>query len=324
MGEDVYLSAGRRVIEIERDAVSALLDRVDQNFVKACQLMLECSGRVIVSGMGKSGHIGSKIAATLASTGTPAFFVHPAEASHGDMGMITRNDVVIGVSNSGNTAELTTMLPLLKRLGVPLISMCGNPNSALANYADVNLDIGIAEEACPHNLAPTSSTTVSLVMGDALAIALLEKRGFTAEDFAYSHPGGSLGRRLLLRVSDVMRAGEGQLPRVRPDASLREAVLEVTAKGLGMTTVVDAVGQLKGIFTDGDLRRALDHNVDFNATPVAETMTSGGKTITADALAAAALSIMEDSKISVLVVTDADNRPVGTVQMYDLLQAGLA
>lgn len=322
MSDDIYIQAGRRTIEIERDAVSNLIQRVDHNFAAACELMLNCSGRVVVSGIGKSGHIANKIAATLASTGTPAFFVHPAEASHGDMGMITRNDVVIAVSNSGNTPEITTLLPLLKRLAVPLISMCGNTKSSLARHSDVNLDISIAEEACPHDLAPTTSTTVSLVMGDALAIALLEKRGFTAEDFAYSHPGGSLGKRLLLRVSDLMHSGDS-LPTVAPDATLGEAILEVSEKGLGMTIVADEQGELLGIFTDGDLRRALDAEVDIKNSAIADIMTSGGKTIGADELAAAALTIMEDNKISVLVVTDNDGKPVGTVQMYDVLQAGL-
>lgn len=322
MSEDIYIAAGRRTIEIERDAVSNLIQRVDENFTAACDLMLNCSGRVVVSGIGKSGHIANKIAATLASTGTPAFFVHPAEASHGDMGMITRNDVVIAVSNSGNTPEITTLLPLLKRLAVPLISMCGNKQSSLARHANVNLDISIAEEACPHDLAPTTSTTVSLVMGDALAIALLEKRGFTAEDFAYSHPGGSLGKRLLLRVSDLMHAGDS-LPSVSPNATLGEAILEVSEKGLGMTIVADEQGELLGIFTDGDLRRALDADVDIKNSAIADIMTSGGKTIGADELAAAALTMMEDNKISVLVVTGADGKPIGTVQMYDVLQAGL-
>ncbi len=322
MSDETYLEAGRRTIEIERDAVSNLIQRVDHNFAAACELMLNCSGRVVVSGIGKSGHIANKIAATLASTGTPAFFVHPAEASHGDMGMITRNDVVIAVSNSGNTPEITTLLPLLKRLAVPLISMCGNAKSSLARHANVNLDISITEEACPHDLAPTTSTTVSLVMGDALAIALLEKRGFTAEDFAYSHPGGSLGKRLLLRVSDLMHAGDS-LPTVAPNATLGEAILEVSEKGLGMTIVADEQGELLGIFTDGDLRRALDADVDMKNSAIADIMTRGGKTIAADELAAAALTIMEDNKISVLVVTDNDGKPIGTVQMYDVLQAGL-
>lgn len=322
MTSEVYISAARRAIEIERDSVAALLDRIDEQFCKACDLLLACQGRVVVTGIGKSGHIANKLAATLASTGTPSFFVHPAEASHGDMGMITRNDVVIALSNSGNTPEITTLLPLLKRLAIPMISMCGSANSVLAKHADVNLDVSVKEEACPHDLAPTSSTTAALVMGDALALALLEKRGFTAEDFAYSHPGGSLGRRLLLRVSDVMR-DSNRLPVVGPDTSLSKAILEVTEKGLGMTTVLDEAGRLLGIFTDGDLRRALDNGLDIKNTPVQQLMTPGGKTIASSELAAAALSVMEDHKISVLVVLDAQQRAIGTVQMYDLLEAGL-
>ncbi len=323
MSDETYLQAGRRTVEIEREAIAALSNRIDENFIKACQLMINCSGRVVVSGIGKSGHIANKIAATLASTGTPAFFVHPAEASHGDMGMITRNDVVLALSNSGNTPEITTLLPLLKRLAVPLISMCSNPQSSLGRHADVNLDVSVSNEACPHDLAPTSSTTACLVMGDALAIALLEQRGFTAEDFAYSHPGGSLGKRLLLRVSDVMHQGD-KLPAVGLDATLGDAILEISAKGLGMTTVLDGDGQLHGIFTDGDLRRALDGEIDVKNTKIDQIMTTGGKTVHPDQLAAAALSIMEDNKISVLAVVDDNNRAIGTVQMYDLLQAGLA
>lgn len=323
MSDEIYLQAGRRTVEIERDAIANLSARIDQRFVKACELMLACNGRVVVSGIGKSGHIANKIAATLASTGTPAFFVHPAEASHGDMGMITRNDVVLALSNSGNTPEITTLLPLLKRLAVPLISMCGNPDSSLGRHADVNLDVSVTTEACPHDLAPTSSTTACLVMGDALAIALLEQRGFTAEDFAYSHPGGSLGKRLLLRVSDVMHQGDN-LPAVSLEATLGDAILEISAKGLGMTTVLNSSGQLQGIFTDGDLRRALDREIDIKNTCIDQIMTTGGKTVHPDQLAAAALSIMEDNKISVLAVVDDNNQAIGTVQMYDLLQAGLA
>ncbi|MFK8021081.1 MAG: SIS domain-containing protein [Pseudomonadales bacterium] len=323
MSNQVYIEAGRRTIEIERDAIECLVDRVDAHFVKACELMLNCTGRVVVSGIGKSGHVANKIAATLASTGTPAFFVHPAEASHGDMGMITRNDVVLALSNSGNTPEITTLLPLLKRLAIPLISMCGNPESTLSRHAEVNLDVSVTTEACPHDLAPTSSTTASLVMGDALAIALLERRGFTAEDFAYSHPGGSLGKRLLLRVSDLMHQGN-DLPKVHPDATLGDAILEISAKGLGMTTVLTYEGELEGIFTDGDLRRALDGEINIKTSRVSEIMTTGGKTIHPDQLAAAALTVMEDNKISVLVVVDDNNRAIGAVQMYDLLQAGLA
>lgn len=323
MTNSTYINSAKRTITTERDAVDTLLQRLDKDFDKACEILLNCEGRIVVTGMGKSGHIGNKIAATLASTGSPAFFVHPAEASHGDLGMITRNDVVIALSNSGNTAEVTHILPLLKRLAIPLISLTGNANSTLATYADVNLDVSVSNEACPHDLAPTSSTTVSLVMGDALAIALLEARGFTAEEFAYSHPGGSLGKRLLLSVADIMRKSE-EVPRVNIDSSIRTAILEASAKGLGMTTIVDADGALQGIFTDGDLRRTLDSQLDFQQTAISEIMTAGAKTIHADALAASALAKMEEHQISVLVVVDTANRPVGAVQMYDLLKAGLA
>ena len=323
MSNDIFIQAGRRVVNIEMQAVAALLDRIGNEFAQACELLMACSGRIVVSGIGKSGHVANKIAATMASTGSPAFFVHPAEASHGDMGMITRNDVFIALSNSGNTAEITTLLPMIKRLSVPLISICGNKDSTLAKYADVHLDASVSEEACPHDLAPTSSTTVSLVLGDAIAIALLEKRGFTAEDFAYSHPGGSLGKRLLLKVSDVMRSGDS-LPKVHNNTKLNHAILEISAKGLGMTTVVDEDDRLLGIFTDGDLRRALDNESNIRHTDIQEIMTSGGKTIGPDDLAAAALSVMEDNKISVLVVVNSDCQPIGTVQMYDLLKEGLA
>ncbi len=308
---------------MEAVAVESLVDRIDASFSKACEILLRCEGRIVVSGMGKSGHIANKIAATLASTGSPAFFVHPGEASHGDLGMITKKDVVIALSNSGNTAEITTILPLLKRQSVPLISLCGNPKSVLAEHADVNLDVGVTIEACPLDLAPTSSTTVSLVMGDALAIALLEARGFTAEDFAYSHPGGTLGRRLLLKVDDVMRRGDA-VPKVEGNTTLKNALLEMSAKGLGMTTVVDAEQQLLGIFTDGDLRRALDDEVGFQRTAISAIMTTKVKTITAQALAAAALSIMEDFNITVIVVVNDKTQPIGVVHMHDLLKAGLA
>ncbi len=323
MSKEIFIQAGRRVVDLEMQAVASLLDRIDDEFAKACELLIGCSGRVVVSGIGKSGHIANKIAATMASTGSPAFFVHPAEASHGDMGMITRDDVFIALSNSGNTAEITTLLPMIKRLSVPLISICGNRESTLAKYADVHLDASVSIEACPHDLAPTSSTTVSLVLGDALAIALLEKRGFTAEDFAYSHPGGSLGKRLLLRVSDVMRSGDS-LPKVSSDTTFNNAILEVSAKGLGMTTVVDDQGCLAGIFTDGDLRRAFDNENNVSQTRIEDIMTVGGKTIGPEDLAATALSIMEDYKISVLVVVNDNKQPIGTVQMYDLLKEGLA
>ena len=318
-----FKTSAIRTITMERDAVSVLLDRIDGKFEKACELLLSCNGRVVVTGMGKSGHIGTKIAATLASTGTPAMFVHPAEASHGDLGMITSQDVVLALSNSGNTAELVTLLPLFKRMNAPLISMTGDANSVLSKTADVNLDVSVAEEACPLDLAPTSSTTVSLVMGDALAIALLEARGFSAEDFAFSHPGGTLGRRLLLKVEDVMHTGE-QLPKVTTDTKLSDALLEMTSKGLGMTMIVDNNNQLLGIFTDGDLRRTIDQNIDIHNTIITEAMTKNCKVITANMLAAQSLAIMDKSKISVLAVVDEKQRPIGAVHLHDLLKAGVA
>lgn len=320
---DHYIASARRTIAIESAAVEALADRIDQQFERACDLLLAASGRVIVTGMGKSGHIARKIAATLASTGTPAHFVHPAEASHGDMGMITANDVVIALSNSGTSAEIVTLLPLLKRMGIGLISMTGKPESTLAQASDAHLDTGVAQEACPLDLAPTSSTTTALVMGDALAIALLEARGFTAEDFAFSHPGGALGRKLLLKVEDVMQGGN-DLPRVGPDTPLRDALMEITGKGLGMTTVQSAEGQLLGIFTDGDLRRALDEGCKVGDTRIEERMTVTAKTVTAGMLAAEALHIMETNGISSLVVVDPEQRPVGVVHLLGLLRAGLA
>ncbi|EIK54280.1 hypothetical protein YO5_04097 [Stutzerimonas stutzeri TS44] len=316
------IDTAQRTIQLETEAVEQLRSRIDERFVRACELILACKGRVVVVGMGKSGHIGRKIAATLASTGTPAFFVHPAEASHGDMGMITRDDVVLALSNSGTTSEIVTLLPLIKRLGLGLISMTGNPESVLAKAAAVNLDASVAVEACPLNLAPTSSTTVSLVLGDALAIALLEARGFTAEDFAFSHPGGALGRRLLLKVEHVMHTGE-RLPKVGRGTSLRDALLEMTRKGLGMTIVVERDGRLAGIFTDGDLRRTLDKGIDVRQSLIDDVMTARGKTANADMLAAEALKIMEDHKINSLVVIDAAGLPVGALNMHDLLRAGV-
>jgi len=318
-----YLDSARRTIGMEREAVATLLERLDQRFEKACDILLACTGRVVVTGMGKSGHIGTKIAATLASTGTPSLFVHPAEASHGDMGMITASDVVIALSNSGNTAEIVTLLPLLKRLGIPLVSLTGNTDSVLAKAADVNLDVGVAEEACPLGLAPTSSTTVALVMGDALAIALLEARGFTAEDFAFSHPGGALGRKLLLKVEDVMRTGDA-IPRVTPETPLSQALLVMSAKGIGMTTVLSPDNTLLGIFTDGDLRRALDHGVDIRQIRIGDIMTRNSKTARADMLAAEAMRILDQHKISSLVVVDDQQHPVGALHLHDLLRAGLA
>ncbi len=319
---DELISSAQRTIRLEIEAVQQLLPRLNAGFVKACELILASKGRVVVVGMGKSGHIGNKIAATLASTGTTAFFVHPAEASHGDMGMITRDDIVLALSNSGSTAEILTLLPLIKRLGITLISMTGNPDSPLAKAAEINLDARVAQEACPLNLAPTSSTTASLVLGDALAIALLEARGFTAEDFAFSHPGGALGRRLLLKVENVMHAGE-ELPRVVLGTLLRDALLEMTRKGLGMTAVVDDQGTLAGVFTDGDLRRALDRGIDVRNVEIDSVMTRHGKTARADMLAAEALKIMEDHKISALVVVDDEDRPTGALNMHDLLRAGV-
>ncbi len=320
--DDTFISIGQRTIQIEQESIQALENRIDSNFATACRLMLECQGRIVVVGMGKSGHVGRKIAATLASTGTPSFFVHPGEASHGDMGMITGNDVVLALSNSGEVSEVITLLPLFKRMGAPLISMTGKPNSTLAQAAQVNLNTGVEKEACPLDLAPTSSTTTQLVMGDALAIALLEARGFTAEDFAFSHPGGALGRRLLLKVQDIMHAGT-QIPAVHGETKLSDALLEMTRKGLGMTTVTDERGVLLGIFTDGDLRRSLDHGVDLHNTRIDEIMTTGCTTITADILAAEALKIMDDNKINALICVDKNHRAVGAINMHDLLKAGV-
>jgi arabinose-5-phosphate isomerase len=316
------VALGRAVLETEARAVAALAPRLDGTFVDACAYLLACEGRVVVLGMGKSGHIGGKIAATLASTGSPAFFVHPGEASHGDLGMITPRDVVLAISNSGETDELLTILPILKRLGVPMVSMTGRRDSTLAREADVNLDISVETEACPLGLAPTSSTTAALAMGDALAIALLESRGFTAEDFARSHPAGSLGRRLLLHVGDIMHRGE-RLPRVRRGTGLLDTLVEMSRKGLGMSAVVEEDGRLAGIFTDGDLRRALDRGVDVKATPIEAVMTAPCSTIGANALAAEALGIMEARSINGLLVTDAEGCLIGALNMHDLLRAGV-
>ncbi|MDY6992534.1 MAG: KpsF/GutQ family sugar-phosphate isomerase [Pseudomonadota bacterium] len=313
---------GLAVIHTELQAVTALTNRIDDAFVQACQLMLQCHGRIVVIGMGKSGHIGSKIAATLASTGSPAFFVHPGEASHGDLGMITAKDVVLALSNSGETTEILTILPLIKRLGVPLISLTGQQRSTLAQAATVNIDVSVEKEACPLGLAPTSSTTAALVMGDALAIALLETRGFSADDFARAHPGGSLGRRLLLRTEDIMHTGEA-MPLIPSTATLRDAVVEMTRKGFGMTAIVNAQRQVMGIFTDGDLRRALDKQIDLHQTNITEIMTPHCKTVTADCLAVDALSIMQTYKISVLLVTDEQVTLIGVIHMHDLLRAGV-
>jgi len=311
-----------QVLTIEAEAVAQLQRRIDDRFVYACDLMLHCQGRIVIIGMGKSGHIGGKIAATLASTGSPAFFVHPAEASHGDMGMITAQDVVVALSNSGETDEILTLLPLIKRQGVPLIALTGNPDSTLAQAADVHIDVSVAQEACPLGLAPTSSTTATLAMGDALAVALLEARGFTAEDFARSHPGGRLGRRLLLLTDDVMHTGE-QMPRNAPDDLLRDALLEMSRKGLGTTVVVDHEDHVLGVFTDGDLRRALDRQVDVHTAKVAEVMTPHGKTIAPGTLAAEALRMMQQYRINALPVVNSAGKLAGVLNMHDLLRAGV-
>ncbi len=315
-------ASGMQVIRTEAAAIAALESRIDEAFIEACRVMLACAGRVVVTGMGKSGHIGRKIAATLASAGTPAFFVHPGEASHGDMGMITASDVVLAISNSGETDEILTILPLIKRLGVPLVALTGNENSRIAREADVNLDVSVEQEACPLGLAPTASTSAALAMGDALSIALLEARGFGPEDFARSHPGGRLGRRLLLRIRDIMHSGDG-VPRVTQSATLSEALVEMTRKSLGMTGVVDPQGRVAGIFTDGDLRRSLDRELDAKRTPIGEVMTRECITVTGDMLAAEALKIMETRAINALLVVDADGRLEGALNMHDLLRAGV-
>ncbi|MBM4198621.1 MAG: KpsF/GutQ family sugar-phosphate isomerase [Gammaproteobacteria bacterium] len=316
------IAAGRRALSIEIRGLAALEARIDAGFAAACQLCLDCRGRVVVTGMGKSGHVGGKIAATLASTGTPAFFLHPAEASHGDLGMITRDDVVLALSNSGETPELLTLLASITRLGLPLIALTGNPQSTLAREARVHLDVGVAEEACPLNLAPTASTTAALAMGDALAVALLEARGFTAEDFARSHPGGALGRRLLLRVKDVMRSGAA-VPRVGPDTALADGLLEISSKGLGMTVVVDAAGHAIGVYTDGDLRRSLDRRVDIHGARIREVMTHPCKSIGPGELAAEAVHLMETHRITSLPVVDEHGVLVGALNVHDLLRSGV-
>ncbi len=313
---------GKQVVDTELAEIAALKTHINENFSRACDIILRSEGRIIVTGMGKSGHIGGKIAATLASTGSPAFFVHPGEASHGDLGMITRNDVVLALSNSGNTAEITTIIPVLKRFGVPLISMTGNASSILATEADVNLDVSINKEACPHGLAPTSSTTVALVMGDALAVTLLQAKGFTANDFALSHPGGSLGKRLLLHVADIMHSGE-HVPSVRANATVSEALLEMSEKGLGMTAIVDQDNKVLGLYTDGDLRRSLDTNIDVRNTVICDVMTTGCHTTTADILAANSVKMMDDFGINGILVTDENNRLIGAFNMHDVLRAGI-
>ncbi len=311
------------VIETELEAIEQLRQRIDDAFVQAVETMLHCEGRIVVLGMGKSGHIGHKIAATLASTGSPAFFVHPGEASHGDLGMITGKDVVLAISNSGETDEILTILPIIKRLKVPLVAMTGNSQSRLAKEADFHLDVSVEKEACPLGLAPTASTTATLVMGDALAIALLESRGFTQEDFALSHPGGRLGKRLLLHVSDIMQKGD-DIPHVQSDTPLTDALVEMSRKSLGMTIVVDEENRLQGIFTDGDIRRLLDHGpIDIRTLTMTDVMKSGCQSIRENKLAAEALQIMESRRINALPVVDNDNRVIGALNMHSLLRAGV-
>jgi arabinose-5-phosphate isomerase len=316
------LERGRKVLETEAAALSALVPRLGSAFTEACRLVLACDGRVVVTGMGKSGHIANKIAATFASTGTPSFFVHPAEASHGDIGMITRRDVVVALSNSGETEELARILPVIKRIDTPLIALTGRPDSTLGRAATVVLDVGVAEEACPLNLAPTASTTAALAMGDALAVGVLEARGFTEQDFALSHPGGSLGRRLLLHVGDIMRSGDS-LPRVGPNAPLKEGLLEMSRKGLGLTTVTAADGKLLGVFTDGDLRRVLDRTLDLAGVRMRDVMTTNPKSVQPGMLAAEAVHLMETHRITALPVVDGNHVVVGALNVHDLLRAGV-
>jgi len=320
--DENLIDVARQALSIEIDGLRAQLPRLGADFARACRICLQCRGRIVVTGMGKSGHIAGKIAATLASTGTPAFFMHPGEASHGDIGMITRDDAVLALSNSGETGEILTIIPVIKRLSAPLIGMTGNANSTLARVSSVHLDIGVPAEACPLNLAPTASTTAALAVGDALAVALLKARGFTEEDFARSHPAGNLGRRLLLHVKDVMRTG-ADIPRVERSTPLAAGLLEVTRKGLGMTAIVDPQGRVVGIFTDGDLRRALDRAADLHATRMEEVMTRDAKTIRPDMLAAEAVHLMEAHRITALLVVDADEFVIGALNVHDLMRAGV-
>ncbi len=322
LSNEELVELASEVLDIESRAVDSLKARLGDDFAAACRLCMDIEGRVVVTGMGKSGHVSNKIAATLASTGTPAFFMHPAEASHGDLGMITAHDLLLAISYSGETEEVLTILPIVKRLGARLISMTGNPASTLAEAADVHLDISVSEEACPLNLAPTASTTATLAMGDALAVALLKNRGFTAEDFARSHPSGSLGKRLILRVEDVMRSGE-QVPKVGPDVSLRDGLMEMTEKGLGMTAVVDDGNRIVGIYTDGDLRRSLDAGVDVHRTRMRDVMHVDCKKIAADVLAAEAVHILEENRITSLLVADNEGRLTGALNIHDLFRAGI-
>lgn len=313
---------GRAVILTEAKVINDLVHRIDEKFATACQYLHKCEGRIAVMGVGKSGHIGKKIAATFASTGSPAFFIHPSEAKHGDIGMITKSDLLIALSNSGESEEILSILPFIKRLDIPLITLTGRPNSTLAKAATINIDVSVEKEACPLGLAPTSSTTATLVMGDALAMALLEKRGFTENDFAMSHPGGTLGRRLLLRVDEIMHKGL-EVPMISRQASLKEALVEMTRKKLGMTTVIDEEQKLIGIFTDGDVRRAFDNNADIHETHIEQVMSKNPKTIFSNTLAAEALTIMETYKITSLVVTNDQHHPVGIIHIHDILRAGV-
>lgn len=322
MTDETFLKMGRAVVEAEARAVTDLVPRINAEFVKACRLMLGCRGRIIVIGMGKSGHIGNKLASTLASTGTPAFFVHPGEAAHGDFGMITEDDAVIAISNSGETDEIVMLLPLLKRLGVPLVALCSKQQSSLGQAATAFIDISVAQEACPLNLAPTTSTTVTLVLGDALAIALLDARGFTEQDFARSHPAGRLGRRLLLHIDDIMHTGEA-IPVVKDEALLRDALVEMTRKGLGMTAIVDSRNKVVGIYTDGDLRRTLDAGANVHDAKIAALMTREFVTVNGGILAEEALLTMQEKKINGLLVVDSERHLLGALNMHDLLRAGV-
>ena len=321
-GQSALLASARRTVDVEIEGLIALRERLDGAFAAACHICLSCGGRVVVTGMGKSGHIARKIAATLSSTGTPAFFLHPGEASHGDIGMLTRADMLLALSNSGETAEVLGLLPYVKRLALPLVALTGNADSTLARAADVHLQVGVATEACPHNLAPTASTTTALVMGDALAVALLEARGFSADDFARSHPGGSLGRRLLTRVEDLMRRGDA-LPRITPEAPLAEGLLQMTRKGLGLTAVIDEQERVIGVFTDGDLRRVVDRRIDVHTATMREVMTQGGRVIEPRELATAAAQLMERHRVTALLVVDAERHLVGALNVHDLMRAGV-
>ena len=317
---DKLKTLGKAVIETEQEAILSLTERIDNKFVDACHIIFDCKGRIVVTGMGKSGHVANKIAATLASTGTPSFFVHPGEASHGDLGMITPDDVVIALSNSGETDEIVALLPVIKRLNTPLITLTGRPDSTLAKTSNINIDVSVKKEACPLGLAPTSSTTAALAMGDAIAIALLEVRGFSEDDFALSHPGGTLGRRLLLRVEDIMHTGK-DIPKVSENATLSDALAEMSKKGLGVTTIVNNDDIVLGVFTDGDLRRTLDSGIDFKSCNIKDVMTKNSKHILPESLAASALALMETHRINALAVVNKESKLIGMLNMHDLLRA---